>query len=493
MKGILTYFAFVFFLTFSACGKIQAFEIETPEERVEHQAELLDRLRGRLQVCDVSLHSDYYSVRFVSDEVFEFYSEGTPIFSISNASTWIVNGKDTQIPANYSSLPEVLIDENNSWIIDGIDTGLSAYENLNPEDVAKTIISYTCFIDRQFIVVLKDGTILQSPIVIDSFYHVPDYWLSTVVEQELEAEAVIEVMEGDGTAFVFFTDTHWGKNMKRSPALIRHIIDYTPIEDVIFGGDVVTTHSTNLVTPMETGRDFQESFSFLGSNFHCLYGNHDNNSDSQPNKTEYHLSDEQVFSFLQSQMTDVIFGDYFNFYYDNPITKTRIIGLDTGRYYYAQFRDKLPETVQFAIESLNSVPEGWHGLMARHIWCSSSRQSDGTYKQYLDSGIKPILKVFDDYNARTTGVYKYQKESITYDFSKAGGRVEFCIGGHTHGNYTTSSDGGIPVIIVISDYFATPDRGTTQEQSVTMVVADYKNRKLDLFVVGRGEDRHLEL
>lgn len=60
-------------------------------------------------------------------------------------------------------------------------------------------------------------------------------------------------------------------------------------------------------------------------------------------------------------------------------------------------------------------------------------------------------------------------------------------------NLTTASEGGIPILIVISDYAETPQPKTDKEQSVTMVIADYKNRKLNLVAVGRGEDRCIDL
>ena len=114
---------------------------------------------------------------------------------------------------------------------------------------------------------------------------------------------------------------------------------------------------------------------------------------------------------------------------------------------------------------------------------------ESRYKQY---GITDVA-VFDDYNARLSGTYAYKQQKISYDFTQASGKIEFCIGGHIHNNFLTYSDNGIPVVSVISDYAVSPKRGTDKEQSVTLVVADYKNEKLNLFVVGRGSDRSIEL
>ena len=481
---------------FIACGKT-SFEVESPEERMDRQIELLQKAAARIQVKEFSLYSDHFSISFTSGETFRLSLEGTPVFSMGERNDWLVNGiktgKMAQFEGDTAIIPEISINEGGNWIVDGTETAISAHSVLTPEDLEMSYISHIVSANDWLHIFLYDGDPIHVPVVEDPFYQVPLYFMDSLTKKEVLAEEAITEADGNCTSFVFITDTHWGKNMKRSPALIRHIIDYTSLDDVIFGGDVVTSHHTNLVTPMETGKDFQQSFSFLGTRFHCLYGNHDNNSDSQKKKTEYHLSEEQVFSFLQSQMTDVTFGNYYNFYYDNPATKTRIIGLDTGRYYYSEFRDKLPETVQFAIEALNSMPAGWHAIMASHIWCSSKKQSDGTYKQYIEGFMKQVLDVFDAYNDRLAGQYKYNNTIVPYDFSTAEGRIDFCIGGHTHANFTTSSERGIPVIIVISDYSANPQKGTDKEQSVTIAVSDYKNRQLNLFVVGRGADRIINL
>ena len=132
-----------------------------------------------------------------------------------------------------------------------------------------------------------------------------------------------------------------------------------------------------------------------------------------------HLSDEQVYSWLQSHITDVVRGGPFNYYYDNPEAKTRIICLDTGRYYLSMFRDKLPDTVRFAVESLGSLPEGWHAIIASHIWCSSRFGPNSTIQQYLEGFIRPILRVFDAYNARMAGSYTDSGANVPYDFTQA--------------------------------------------------------------------------
>lgn len=465
------------------------------------QGVLFDELKARHQIYEVMDYKGVWSIRFKHGRSARFSEQVFPVIKADEAGKWIVSGHPTGISIRKDengevTPPALAVGDDGFWTKDGLSTGFPAEEYmtfLRDENWDSPSVAGLLIQEDWLHIYLSDNTVQKHSVIREAFFLVPEYWMDHLVEKEKAFESAIRESGGDDANFVFFTDVHWGKNMQRSPALIRHILDYTPIDDVIFGGDVITTHSTNLVAPMELGRDFQEAFSFLGTRFHCLYGNHDNNSDSQANSPQYHLSEEQVFSWLQSQMTDVVYGGYYNFYYDNPLTRTRIICLDTGRYYYQQFRDKLPDTVSFAVETLSSVPEGWHVIMASHIWCGSKKQSDGTYTQFIEGYITPILKIFDDYNARLSGDYTYKAQTVSYDFSGAGGTIEFCIGGHTHGNFTTASEGGIPVVIVVSDYAKTPEPKTNKEQALVMVVADYANRKLKLFAVGRGQDRQIDL
>ena len=464
------------------------------------QSVLFNEMQARRQVYDLQEYKDVLSICFKHGRKARFSENVFPVLK-QEAGQWIISGHSTGIPVRKDDtgailLPSLSIGEDGFWSLDSLHTDFPAevynFLFLDKGDNALNIKGILLDDDKLFIY-QSDNTVRKYPVIKEAFYLVTEYWMELLVEKEKMAEAAIQEAEGDCASFVFFTDSHWGKNMKKSPALIRHITDFTPIDDVLFGGDVITTHFTNLVAPVALGKDFQASFSFLGTNFHCLYGNHDNNSDGQRNKPEYHLSEEQVYSWLQSQMTDVVYGDYYNFYYDDPSTKTRIICLDTGRYYYIQFLDKMPDTVKFAISALNTLREGWHAIMASHIWCLNKTGPDGNYIQYIGNYITPLLKVFDDFNSHLSGLYDYKGASIPYDFTNSRGTIEFCIGGHTHIEYTTQSEGGIPILINISDYAKTPQPGTNQEQSVTMVVVDYKNRKLSLFAVGRGTDRFLDL
>ena len=458
-------------------------------------------LDQRNQVSDLRVSKGSCDIRFSDGKVFRFPQSIFPVIQSDGIGHWSISGYATGLEIRTNGkgeilLPSITIGKDGYWYLDSLHTNFrtKSYQDFINKS-GSDILNVTGLLIYEDIlyVCLSNDSIHKYNVIHESFYLVPDYWKDHLIEKERMAEVAIEEADKDCDAFVFFTDAHWEKNMRKSPALIRHIVDFTPFSDVIFGGDVITNYYADIDKAIQLGQGFQESFGFLGTNFHCLYGNHDDNSPGHANNPALFLSEKQVYSWLQSQMIDVQYGGYYNFYYDKPDTRTRIICLDTGRFNAAKSRDKLPNTVAFAIEALSSVPEGWHIIIASHIWTKSNKQSDGTYKQSIESYIKPILKVFDDYNGRMSGYYVYNKQYVPYDFSKSRGKIEFCIGGHTHGDYATHSDGGIPIIVVISDYVGNPQKGTIKEQSVTLTVVDFKNRKLRLFVVGRGSDREIDL
>ena len=319
---------------------------------------------------------------------------------------------------------------------------------------------------------------------------VPSYYVGHLKDKENQINNAILTASGDYSAFVFFTDVHWGYNQKHSPALINHLIRFTPIDDVVFGGDVITTSFDDPQDAIALGRDFRNAFDTLGCNMYYLYGNHDNNSDAHPNDVERHLSDAQVYDYLQKGMGECTYGDYFNFYFDRPESKTRFLCLDTGRFYYSQLRGNTIETVKFLIEALSETPDSWRVVLLSHLWAFLS-----SGEPYLSSYMKTIIRVIDDFNAGDKGVFKYLDDSLEYDFTAASSKIICCIGGHCHLDSILFSEGGIPIIITTADRKPIGGNastvGTIEEQAISVFVIDYASALIQLFRVGRGNDHYV--
>ena len=112
-----------------------------------------------------------------------------------------------------------------------------------------------------------------------------------------------------------------------------------------------------------------------------------------------------------------------------------------------------------------------------------------------------LLNLFDKYNARGSGSLSVAASStdntsttIAYDFTSCSGKVEFCIGGHTHWDYDGASTGGIPVILCENDSQHVRSGlsyalGTTTEATVNGIVANYETGEIAIIRIGRGSSR----
>ncbi len=480
-RSIILFF-FLFFLF--GCSKNDEL-LTTLQEEMIRQEELIKALQNFCQIVRVENKRGRLTISFSNGEKITLVSDFTPILSINENGNWSLNGTDTGILADsdVEDMERVVLEigDNGNWYINGKDTGQTSLIPGNDKSLSPTILSISIQESALFLY-LSDSTVLYVPINQDPMFIVPQYFMNQLVAKE---EAVREAMESAGkdqSSFLFFTDAHWGRNQKHSPALIKHFRENTKISKVFFGGDVITTSTTSTKEAMDIGYSFQKAFQFLGSELYCVYGNHDNNSARQEKNTELHLSDAQIYSYLQSQMMglEVTYWDYFNFYIDQPISKTRFVCIDSGRFYSTVFRSSCIPTIKFVISALSTVPMGWNIIMVGHIW-----END-------------YLKVLDNYNLKKTGVYKYADMSVPYDFSNASSTVKFCIGGHLHYDKYWSSPNGIPVMIMTTDSQITSTveesrTGTIGEQCVTAFVADYQKDSVFLFRVGRGEDARIKM
>lgn len=481
-----------------ACTKEDIDVLEFGKE----QAPISSIINGRIQIKDVVYSRGILTIKHNKQNIY-INTSTFPYLSIENGR-WAINKEKTPVSAIYDQngrplFPSLTLSPEGFLLIDGLRTTFS-WEASS----FKTIINDNDWIwavaeaDSYLSFYRSNENVSVIPVIESKEFIIPDYFFDLVVEKELLAEKKIrEIPSGGSSSYVFFTDAHWGRNQKHSPAIIKHIEDYSPIKRVLFGGDVITSHTDSARDALELGEKFKNAFSFLGSNFYCLYGNHDDNSCSQASLTERHLSDEQVYSYLQSQMSDVCYESYYNFYFDDTVSNTRFICLDTGRLYEKSFRSYSLETAKFLIRCLNETPKGWHIVAASHIWANLKDFETGEMKE--SDYVRPIIEILENYNYRTKSSFSYAGQKLEYDFSSAEATIEYCIGGHTHADGVVLSKRGIPLIIVTCDGQkevaggAPYQTGTVNEQCVVIIVNDYLNRKVNLFHIGRGNDESVNM
>ena len=490
----ILHFFVIFAFIFVECTKANNETIEPPKS-LEQISYLIN---SRTQI---------FEVEYVGNQIVFRHGHGStmidanliPYICPNENDYWTLNGKDLSIQITKDNngntlFPSLKISQNGFLMIDGYNTNFLV-GNFKSETLSINTFkywavsranSYLCFYS-------SDNENFIIPIVESPNYVIPDYFFNLVVEKEKEAETYVKgIAEDKSLSYVFFTDAHWGRNQKHSPAIIKHIVDYSNINQVLFGGDANTSRTETVQGTLDIGYQFHDAFSFLGPRLFCLFGNHDDNSTGQPTITERHLSEEQVYAYLQSQMTNVHYWDSYNFYYDDPSSKTRFICLDTGRFYLKAFRGYTPKTAQFVIECLSDVPPGWHIVAASHIWANLKDFKTGEIQESVY--VRPIIEILENYNLRLSSSFSYGDKTMMYDFSNAGATIEYCIGGHTHSDAMVLSKRGIPLINVTCDGQQEVAGGapyttcTINEQCVVIVVNDYERRKIKIYHIGRGND-----
>lgn len=272
-----------------------------------------------------------------------------------------------------------------------------------------------------------------------------------------------------------------------SPALLKYLTDNTPINKINFGGDIINDPTEFTHDNIKYAYEWRKLIAGL-PNHHSVYGNHDvNHRTTDVSNMAYAL-------LLASEETaEMVVGGDCYYYIDNQAEKTRYLYLN----YLTNNQNEMLAQGQFIVDAISTVKEGWHIVAIAHRWfqyTSSSAPTVGSIPNYE----KEILKIFDEYNARTT--HTASNYFNTQDFKDCKGKVEFCIGGHIHVDYDFKTDGGIPVIITASD--TNQERsaedtedcgalGTVNESAVFGVIADYNNNKIVVVGIGRGTSREI--
>ena len=280
----------------------------------------------------------------------------------------------------------------------------------------------------------------------------------------------------DYDAFIFITDPHWGRNKRHSPALIKAIIENTPVQTVICGGDIISSHSSTKQGAVNQLKSWENAIKGTGVNeYYCIFGNHDDNSNGSNTPISVQFSKQQLFGLLYGSFAyqnNIHWAPYINwadYYVDHAISKTRYICLD------------------------------WTGT-----------QSSGDRQQWL----RNVLEIDDGYRVLIFhhGVYQYASNLTTYPDGIAPSsklailtaitdqypnKVKAIIQGHVHldGLYLPGINGfnhNSPIMITSCDTyqnqlgpFYTLTQETIDQQCFDVVVVNYAHSKIYTTRIGR--------
>ncbi len=306
---------------------------------------------------------------------------------------------------------------------------------------------------------------------------IPEYWKPSLEEGAQAINTALCNAGANKSAFLFYSDAHWGYGSQISPKLLKYLYRHTGMTKTLFGGDIVNDEANDYGT-MAYLWQWREMLKDL-PNHHSVVGNHDDG-----NATNNLFSEQYVYGYLLApeETETTVRGDSGLYYYiDNGAEKTRYLFLDTA------YQGMSTNQQDFIKQALLSTPEGWHIVVVAHIWYYPD------YDQYdvrpipiagLDPNASKVITMLDAYNSRTG------------DYADCGGWVEFCIGGHVHIDYDGATSTGIPIILVETDSEHTRSgltytAGTATEASVNGIIADYDNHKIHIIRIGRGESREI--
>ena len=307
----------------------------------------------------------------------------------------------------------------------------------------------------------------------------PEYWLVHLNER---CDNIRQAMENAGrnkSSFFWYHDAHWNNNSGKSPLLLSYLHQHTPINKTNFGGDIVNNEPSNL-TDRQTMKYLWEWRDMIRDipNHHSVVGNHD---DGNTTDKLFPINYIYAYLFAPEEDNDIIWGDGLYYYMDNKSEKTRYLYLDTA---YELYKDVSETQLAFVKEALKSTPENWHIVAIAHVWHNTNYNVSPPVVSDMSVGGTKLLNMFDSYNARSG------------EFSTGKGRVEFCIGGHTHIDHDSRSAGDIPVILTETDSSHVRSGlsyalGTISESSVNAIVANYDLNNISVIRIGRGESRNV--
>lgn len=307
---------------------------------------------------------------------------------------------------------------------------------------------------------------------------IPSYWkteLDTTVQSINEALCQAGMHK---SAFLFYSDAHWNYNSQMSPTLLKYLYKHTGLNKTFFSGDVVNNEADDYNT-MAYLWDWRNQLKDL-PNHHSAPGNHDDG-----NTTDHLFTEDYVYGYLQAaeETCDVVRGESGLYYYiDWPCEKTRYLFLDTA--FQSVYNDDKQK--DFVKNALLSTPENWHIVAIAHIWHDTDYTLNPPAPKGLSLAGTYLLNEFDNYNLRQG------------NYTSGKGKVEFCVGGHTHWDYSSKSSTGIPVILVETDSRHVRSglgwtQGTITESAVSGIIANYKTNQINIIRCGRGSDRIINI
>ena len=303
----------------------------------------------------------------------------------------------------------------------------------------------------------------QSRTLMDGGY-LPDYWIDYLSAKKDVIDDLTDIVGDHGFSFAFITDQHWPTNYQKSPKIMKWLKDHTTVNRFVSGGDIINEHKS-VGNAMKYVRDWRDSTN--GLMIRNLRGNHDNNS--MQNNSSYYLGDGRFYSNLIAPIENEVPVVNGNLYYYEKIEaqKVCIFYLDTGDIVTPSLVD-FDAQISWMSGITATLDSDWSILVIQHI-------------------------VYDGGTQESPTVYTMGQKTIDFLNSVTNCNVIGVIAGHTHYDYSDTSN-GYPIIITSTDSAQRAQTlpataGTTSEQLFDVFHVDTENRKIYATRIGAGTDR----
>lgn len=330
--------------------------------------------------------------------------------------------------------------------------------------------------------------------------------LKDALGQVIDKVDLVNKTDIDGGSFIFITDTHGTSNCWNSPQQIRYILQNTPIDKVIWGGDAISAYGDNIEQQWEWHcNTFDANLKGCG-NLYKVRGNHDFTIRTSENSDEGRtLSQHQTFQYLFKDAPAGIVKnaedpDGCYYYFEDDKSKIRYIIIDTDD---SVSEGNVPWGVWNGVHDVQlnwiantailNTPDNYGIIIVSHIPITD------TTTQYF-STYKNLLQVVNAVNSKSAGIIG----PVSYDFSALSNvRVLLYLSGHQHHDMQTYQNGVLHVVTACdtaySDYLSDPfvvdksGRYGANAQCFDGVCIDKNKENISFIRFGVGGNRFFHL
>lgn len=311
---------------------------------------------------------------------------------------------------------------------------------------------------------------------------IPDYWKIHISEKIKEIRLAQTKSSLNSLVFLWATDTHWERNVRNSPALIKHIMKQTNIPYMVHGGDIIAGGELDatadlLITSLSALRPD-------GQLMPVVLGNHDTNVYGNQQFTVDQLV--AMMATAQPSKEKLKFVDYPNSYAWST-DYTRADGIGRNIYGFAFDTGANGGVSKSQIQAFIDLCKQEGNVVVFMHWALDNKRWSGT-----SQAIGSLVDAINQKSAQVT-VGQYG----TFDLTGVKAHVACLFSGHEHQDNMKLTSGGTPHIVTTCDAGSLKadndpfeyQYGTTSEQAFDVFVVDFDRKTIKDIRIGRGENR----